>query len=304
VAQGQPIFNSENHPIEDDRSIWVSARHIRTMYWQGAIHGQGATTTWVWERGDGPSLGDCMITRANCTHALGTVGLDLLRFSEQVVMLQQIQPEIALLVVPASIPFTEDYLDAMKLAFEGLQFLGAPIGFVTENQAGRGELERYKAVFVPRAMRVPDHLVDKIESYVARGGILVVAGDSFAADEYGHVRVRPRFLPPGKELDMDGIVAHGDGTVIYRPDRMSMQAYQLLGEALMVDLGVQHRSIPFKGGYLLNLVSYRRHEIPVRIIASKRIRQVTNLFDGSRTGDFLELVPLAPLLLHVETVAE
>ena len=201
VAPGQPIFNSENHPIEDDRSIWVPARHIRTLYWQGAIHGQGATTTWVWERerSDLPMLGESIITRANCAHALGTVGLDLLRFSEQVVMLQQIQPEIALLVVPASIPFTEDYLDAMKLAFEGLHFLGAPIGFVTERQAEYGELERYKAVFVPRAMRIPDHLVDKIDAYVARGGTLVVTGDSFAADEYGHARVRPRFLPPGKE---------------------------------------------------------------------------------------------------------
>jgi len=323
VAPGQPIFNSENHPIEDDRSLWVPARHIRTVYWQGAIHGQGATTTWVWERerSDLPMLSESIITRANCAHALGTVGLDLLRFSEQVVMLQQIQPEIALLVVPASIPFTEDYLDAMKLAFEGLHFLGAPIGFVTERQAEYGELERYKAVFVPRAMRIPDHLVDKIDAYVARGGTLVVTGDSFAADEYGHARVRPQFLPPSKEQNIARTATYGQGTVVYRPARMSLQAYQLLGEALMIDLGVQrpiritdekgrivdgveYRSIPFKGGYLLNLVSYRRHEIPVRIVASKRIRQITNLFDGSRTADFLELVPLRPTLLHVETVAE
>jgi len=321
VAQGQPIFNSENHPIEDDRSIWVSARHIRTMYWQGAIHGQGATTTWVWERGDGPSLGNCLITRANCAHALGTIGLDLLRLSEQVVTLQQIQPEIALLVVPASIPFTEDYLDAMKRVFEGLHFLGTPIGFVTEYMAERGELERYKAIFVPQAKRIPDNLVDKIDDYVSRGGTLVVIGDSFTADEYGHARVQPRFLLPGTERDIAGLASYGQGTVVYRPAQMSVQAYQLLGEALMVDLGVQrpiritdekgrvvggveYRSTPFKGGYLLNLVSYRRHEIPVRIVASKRIQQVTNLFDGSPTGDFLELVPLEPMLLHVETVAE
>jgi len=39
-------------------------------------------------------------------------------------------------------------------------------------------------------------------------------------------------------------------------------------------------------------VSYRRHELPVRIVAPGRIEGLTNLFDGEPVGEFLELEPL------------
>ncbi len=317
VAPGHPVFNSENHPIEDDTPIWVPGRHVRTVYWQGAIHGQGATTTWVWERGDGKTLGDCIITRSNCAHALGIVGLDLLRLGEEVVALQQVPPEIALLVVPASIPFSEDYLTAMKQTFEGLHFLGAPVGFVTDRQALTGGLGKYKAVFVPRAMRMSDKIVASVGQYVLKGGTLVVVGDSFAADDYGKPRPLPAFLPDCAARGESGTANHGNGTVVYRPGPLSLEACQRLGEMLLADLevsrplrvtdekgqiitGIEYRSTPYKEGFLLNIVNYRRHELPVRIIAPGRITRVTNLFDGTPGSDFFELDPLDPLLLFVE----
>ena len=51
VAPDRPIFNSENHLIGDGDTRYIPERYIRTVYWQEAVHGQGATTTWVWERG-------------------------------------------------------------------------------------------------------------------------------------------------------------------------------------------------------------------------------------------------------------
>jgi len=317
VAPEHPIFNSENHPIEDNEPYWVSGRHIRTMYWQGALHGQGATTTWVWERGGG-SLGHSIITRANCTEALGKVALDLLRLGDEVVALQQIKPEVALLVVPASIPFSEDYLDEMKRAYEGLYFLGAPIGFVTDRQVRKGGLSAFKAVFVTRAMRIEDDLVALLGDYVADGGTLVVVGDSFAMDEYSRPRELPDFLPGSARDGRPGAVSVGEGLVIYRPGPLSVEEYRQLGEALMTDLkvsrpvrvtdekgrlvpGVMYWSTRREDGYLVNVVSYRVHEIPVRIVAPERIERVTNLFDGTVVADFFELEPLQPLLLSVQT---
>lgn len=45
-----PIFNSENHLIMDRTDFFVEASHIYTAIWQGAIHGQGASATWIWAR--------------------------------------------------------------------------------------------------------------------------------------------------------------------------------------------------------------------------------------------------------------
>ncbi|OIN98564.1 hypothetical protein AUJ67_08280 [Candidatus Desantisbacteria bacterium CG1_02_49_89] len=46
----KPVFNSENHLIMDRDFGYIPSAHVRNVLWQGAIHGQGATTIWVWER--------------------------------------------------------------------------------------------------------------------------------------------------------------------------------------------------------------------------------------------------------------
>ncbi|HEX2948241.1 MAG TPA: beta-galactosidase, partial [Armatimonadota bacterium] len=45
-----PVFNSENHIIPDRDTSFVPGSHLYTTLWQNAIHGQSATTIWVWER--------------------------------------------------------------------------------------------------------------------------------------------------------------------------------------------------------------------------------------------------------------
>jgi len=62
-----------------------------------------------------------------------------------------------------------------------------------------------------------------------------------------------------------------------------------------------YRSTRREDGCLVNVVSYRVHEVPVRIVAPERIERVTNLFDGTVVSDFFELEPLQPLLLLVQT---
>jgi hypothetical protein len=318
VAPDHPIFNSENHPIEDNGAYWVAGRHMRTMYWEGAILGQGATTTWVWQRDPGESLGHCILTRANCTEALGKVSLDLQRLANEVVTLQQIKPEIALLMTPASIPFSEDYLDEMKTVYDALYFLGAPIAFVTDRQAKEGGLAAFKAVFVPSVTRIEDDMVSLLAQYAENGGTLVVTGDSFAMDEYGQPRDVPPSLRGNPSLSALGAARSvGKGKVMWRPARLSATGYRNLGEDLMTDLdvarpirvtdekgrlveGVAYRSTPYKDGYLLNMASYRTHEKPVRIVAPEPTVRITNLFDGTPARDFFELETLDPQLLYVE----
>jgi hypothetical protein len=69
----KPIFNSENHPTLDGYTGYVQPEHFRTALWQGAIHGQGATTIWVWERTTNHA--DCLygnvMDRPGCAQAVG-----------------------------------------------------------------------------------------------------------------------------------------------------------------------------------------------------------------------------------------
>jgi hypothetical protein len=45
-----PVFNTENHIIRDREQGHIRAEHIYASIWQGAIHGQGGSATWAWER--------------------------------------------------------------------------------------------------------------------------------------------------------------------------------------------------------------------------------------------------------------
>lgn len=317
VAPNQPIFNSENHPIEDNGSYWVAGRHLRTLYWEGAILGQGATTTWVWQRDpDEETLGHCILTRPNCTDALGRVSLDLLRLGNEVVALQQVRPQIALLMTPPSIPSSEAYLDELKTAFEGLYFLGAPVAFVTDRQVREGTLNDFAAVLVTGATRAEEDVVTQLVDYVRQGGTLVVTGDSLTEDEYGQARRLPPELQTNA-ADPKTVHSAGSGRVLWKPSGLSTDQYLRLGEDLMTDLdvsrpvrvtdqkgrlikGIAYRSIPWQDGYLLNMVSYRKHETPVRIVAPESVAEITNLFDGTSARDFFELDPLEPHLLYLQ----
>jgi hypothetical protein len=147
---------------------------------------------------------------------------------------------------------------------------------------------------------------------------MVAVGDSFTADEYGRARDLPGFLPEGVKRGRAGHVIHGRGRVIYRAGFADLDSDQQFWEALMADVGVrrpirvtdekgrvvtgvEYRSTRYKEGYLLNMVSYARHELPVRLVAPEPIERVTNLFDGTEEADFFEVAPLEPLLLFIET---
>jgi len=159
VAPDRPIFNSENHLIADGDARYIPENYIRTVYWQEAIHGQGATTTWVWERGQAGDLAENILTRANCVRALGRVALDLQRLAPEVHALSQAPADIAILYAYSSLLPSKDYVDEARALFEGAYFTGTVTDFVTERQIESGGSARYKLVVVPRASHAPDAVV-------------------------------------------------------------------------------------------------------------------------------------------------
>ena len=95
-----PVFNSENHFIFDRDQRYIDPMHIRAALWMGAIHGQSATTLWVWERElSNPRsdfAGDIM-ERASCAEAVGVVGDDLNRAAVEVTAIQNARPDVLIL---------------------------------------------------------------------------------------------------------------------------------------------------------------------------------------------------------------
>lgn len=163
--------------------------YIRTVYWHEALHGQGATTTWVWERAQDGDFAENLLTRANCVGAFGRVALDLTRLAPEVHALSRATADMAILY-PFAVPLlpSRAYVEEARAAFEGAYFTGAVCDFVTERQVEAGALSRYALVLVPRAAHAPEAVVQAFQAYIEGGGAVVTVGSCFTHNEYRRVR--------------------------------------------------------------------------------------------------------------------
>lgn len=188
----KPVFNSENHLQGDGSTYYVAPEHYRTALWQGAIHGQGATTIWVWGRavpGDAssaPFYGGVM-DRPGCAEAVGTTCLDLNRFADEVTALQNAQAPVAILYSMASYARQDDFLPAMRNAYTALNFCGVKIDYISEKQLAAGKGRNYRMIVLPDTTHIPDAAFDALRK-LPSSTRLVCIGKSGAFDPYGHPR--------------------------------------------------------------------------------------------------------------------
>jgi hypothetical protein len=304
VAPESPIFNSENHIIGDGDARYIPESYIRTVYWQEAVHGQGATTTWVWDRGQSGDLAENILTRANCVRALGRVALDLQRLAPEVHALSRAPAPMAILYAYSSLLPSKAYYDEVRAAFEGAYFTDGVTDFVTERQIEAGKLAQYKLVVVPRATHAPDTVARALSDYIRNGGTVVTVGQCFTHDQYG----RPR---------KDALAASGRGRLVSYPEPLTPRAYRealdgLLNQAGAVRAvriegphgepvwGVNVRAVESEGRLLVNLLNLSREPRRVQLVTKAAASHALNLMDGKEISLPFTLSPLEPALLALK----
>ena len=304
VAPDAPIFNSENHLIADGDARYIPESYVRTVFWQEAIHGQGATTTWVWERGQSGDLAENVLTRANCVRALGRVALDLQRFAPEVYALSRARADVAILYAYSSLLPSKNYVDEARAAFEGAYFSGASADFITEQQIASGKLGRYKLLIVPRASHTPDAVVKAVNKFIRKGGTVLTTSRCFTHDEYGRSREQ-------------GLVQSGRGRLVAHKNPQSPRAYREILDHLLNETkvarpgrieaadgkpvwGVNLRAVEANGRLLVNLLNLSREPHTLRLVTKTGMKRALNLVDGKEQAMPFTLAPLDPLLLAVE----
>ena len=307
TAPDSPIFNSENHLIGDGDTRYMPEAYIRTVYWHEALHGQGATTTWVWERAQDGDFAENILTRANCVRALGRVALDLNRLSPEVHALTRARADMAVLYAYSSLLPSMDYVKEAQAAFEGAYFTDAVCDFVTERQVEAGALTRYKLVVVPRAAHAPDAVVRAFQEYIANGGTVMTVGPCFTHDEYGHAR-------------QQRLVRSGSGRLAIYPDPLTPYAYrdildhllEATGAARPVRLegeygepvwGVNLRAVESRGQLLVSLLNLSHEPKRVRLVAKTPVRCFVDMVNDKETAFPLTVSPLDPVLLALDLAA-
>ncbi len=287
-----PIFNTENHIIRDRESGHTEGSHIYSAIWQGAVHGQGASTTWVWERSyDRKSdFEGSILHRPCCVAAMNRCALDLMRCAPEMAALQNVVPRVAILYSHAATVWDPAYVGMRSRVYDALDFCGIPIGFITDEQIDVGLLGQYDCLLVTGAEHASRAAVDGIRKYAEGGGTVLAYGPvNLAHDEYGHDVDTPPFaavLETRKESQTEAL----------RDALLEQLQSRGLGPKEIVKTpegrlpwGVEWRTAKRDGRRIINLVNYRKADAQV------------NLPDGKWT-DLVACAPLAnPVTLKADT---
>jgi hypothetical protein len=204
----RPVFNSENHLIPDRYTDVVRPEYIQNVLWQGAVHGQSATTLWVWERTFDPrsDFAGSIMHRPDCAAAVGTTCHDLNRLALEVTALQRLEPKVVLLWSLASTVYGGPHEGVLWQAYAALDFTGVPLGFVTERQLaevaeGRWRIENGEwigregqeappglrspqVIVVPAVTHTPETTLIALRRMEAAGVKVIRLGECFGRTEY------------------------------------------------------------------------------------------------------------------------
>jgi len=296
----KPIFNTENHIIKDRERATIPWQHVRTALWQGAVHGQCATTIWVWERtyDEASDFAGSIMHRPLCVRAVGETSLDLTRFSEEVTALQNARPGVGLLYSIASIVYEDAYLTELKNVYEALNFTGRRICLLPASRlAERSGLP--DTVIAPNASHVEMETAEALAQFAKRKGKLIIVGKGPERNQHDEplqanlVSALARAteinagLEPRKLRSI--LLEHLAGPAIWPTDSTGELAW-----------GVEWLDVHLGRRWLLNAVNLLRRDVSIKwTLPDGRTPRIADLLSGQRHHGEMALKPMEPLLAQV-----
>jgi hypothetical protein len=317
MAPANPIFNSENHLIDDGNARFIPGRHVRTALWIGAMEGLGANTNWFWEWDSRQYPGATYMNRANCVEALGRTNLDLNRFGHVFAAFPNVSADIAILYDSASLVLNDPYGQEVQRAFEGLYLLDRPIDFVTSQQIATGKLANHKVVVVPNATYVSQQTFDALVAFAREGGHLLVTGDSLTHDEHGNRRDISTLFHTDA-LPVNSVVKHTmrSGVMQYMSGSQTPEVYANAALEMCAKLGLQPwfhlrgssgrrppgilaRGVEVNGARYVSVVNLGQARAQVRLDTADGDTWY-DLVEEKRVSGSVALASLQPRLLRLE----
>ena len=302
----KPIFNSENHPTLDRCTDYVPTGNFTTCLWQGAVHGQGATTIWVWERTDDPAYdfyGNVM-DHPGCAQAVGTTCLDLNRFADEVTALQKVKAPVAILFSMASITRSANYIPALQRVYTALNFCGVKVDFISEKQIQAGKGADYKMIVLPDATSVYPATFEAMGK-LTEDVRLVNIGNSLAKDPYGKAY-------PGEEFNLirDASLlfdANADSQEMWPVFLSELKKRNTLSEVSVVDSstgqpvwGVEWLPVKIGKRTIINIINLTEQPVKVKFLSRNKEIMARDLLSLGGSQKVCTLKPMVPVLAEIK----
>jgi len=303
----KPIFNSENHIAPDGSTYYMGPERFRGTLWLGAIHGQSATTIWVWEHAMDNAMGllGSIMDRPACVEAVGDTCLDLNRYAEEITALQNVKASIAIVYSLSSmIRNGKAHADAIMRAYQAMNPCGIKIDFISERQLAAGKGAQYKLIIVPAAQYLTDSAFDGIRRLPSSTRLLFT-GDSPSMDPYGKKRDEQAV----KELVQRG-ASFPDGdpmSVLYPALHKELESVGALPEYTVVDAktnvpawGVEWLPARIGGRTVISITNLRGTPFEIKVLHKGIPVEAKDLLSLGARDKVSTARTLSPILAEVK----
>lgn len=204
IAPGKPILDSEWHgingrpdPASPSRTLPATPEYVSAAVWHAALHGVRGMTAWYWSRYWDITLPDLeparefarsLLTQPRALDALGRTWLRIRRLGADIVPFAQASSPVRLFHSEPSRLLSATFRSEFTTAYEGADFLDAPVRMLTDAQARKG-MAGVGAVLVPPSPFLGEEAYQALLRFARAGGRLVVVGaGTFGMNERGEPR--------------------------------------------------------------------------------------------------------------------
>ncbi len=306
----KPIFNSENHITHDGSPEQFPPENFRMALWQGAIHGQGATTIWVWEHTFHdlhfePSFYGNVMDHPASAHIVGLTCLDLNRFAAEVTAIQNLKSPVAILYSRAS-AMDRNYIGSVLEAYAALNFCGVRVDFISDRQMARGEGARYRMIVLPNTTAVPEDVFGAL-TRLPSGVKLVMVGNCLEKNPYG----KPYAADAVAVLKSRSLIVPGQasGYSMWPALREELDKLGALPDVQVVDAksgkplwGVEWLPARVGNRIVANIINLREKPAEVKLISRGQDVPARDLLSLGGREQVRVLKPIVPVLGEVEPV--
>ncbi|NRT14973.1 beta-galactosidase [Flavobacterium sp. 28A] len=195
IQPDQINFNSESHLITTNhaRDLYMNPKYVRAVTWAAHTLGLNATQTWYWPRAEDGSFkkkltnayAGSLNQQPRVTQELESTMIDLNTFSEEITAMQEQRKPIRVFYSKTTANQKATYMDDLFKLYESLNFEGLPLGFATSNSIQRIDSKNWDVIAIYKTEKVTQAEFDAVQSYLNKGGKVLIDDVSFKSDEYG-----------------------------------------------------------------------------------------------------------------------
>ena len=196
VSPNKINFNSELHYLSTvkSRDLYLDPNYARATFWLAHTLGMDASQIWYWPRDEDGSISKkatkdkgyagSNTQQPRVTNEVAMTLIDLNSYSEEIIAFQRQRKPLRIFYSKTSAINKKEHMDDLFHLYEGLNFEGIPLGFITENIIKKQDSKNWDIIVIRKTPFVTNDELEALQTYLNNGGTIIIDDESLLKNEY------------------------------------------------------------------------------------------------------------------------